>query len=155
MRRHAGIGLLGAALALAACDYVDLGDPPADVNACRPSQRYFVEQIWPMVLSVDYGGKHCYDATCHGVSSANSLRLTTDNLPPGTDAMGMIAVPLPLTMAWEANYRATAEQMNCSNVAASKLLALPSGQRPHGGGKLFEPTGPEAGLITAWVEAAP
>ena len=25
------------------------GAPPADINACRPSQRYFVETVWPAV----------------------------------------------------------------------------------------------------------
>ena len=34
--------------------------------------------------------------------------------------------------------------MNCSNVAASKLLEYPSRLQVHGGGKLFEPDGPEA-----------
>ena len=36
--------------------------------------------------------------------------------------------------------------MNCSNVAASKLLEYPAGISAHGGGKLFEPDGPEATL---------
>ena len=41
--------------------------------------------------------------------------------------------------------------MNCSNVAASKLLTVPSFQRPHRGGMLISPTGPEADLIKMWV----
>jgi hypothetical protein len=58
-------------------------------------------------------------------------------------------------MEWAANYRATAEQMNCANVMASRLLALPSGLQTHGGGKLFEPTGKEADIIIGWVGATP
>lgn len=128
-------------VAVAACDTVTLGDPPADVNACRPSQQFFVDAIWPMFLSQPYGGMHCYDAQCHGAASTNSLRLT---VPTSAGA-----VPLPTD--WDANYRSVTEQMSCSNVAASKLLTLPSGQRPHRGGALISPTGPEADLIKMWV----
>ena len=53
--------LLGTlAAAAVACETVDLGPPPADVNACRPSQAFFIEQIWPNFLAKEYdGGKHC------------------------------------------------------------------------------------------------
>src|SRR5207253_5779326 len=51
-------------LLVCACDTVDLGPALADVNACRPSQSFFTEQIWPNFLAKDYGGKHCYDARC-------------------------------------------------------------------------------------------
>ena len=133
--------LVLAATLLAACETVDLGDPPADVNACRPSQQFFIDAIWPMLLAQDYGGQHCYDAACHGGASSNSLRLT---VPSG-------AGTIPFPADWNSNYRSVTEQMNCSNVAASKLLAMPSGQRPHRGGMLISPTGPEADLIKMWV----
>jgi hypothetical protein len=62
-------------LCLAACDTVDVGDPPADVNACRPSQRFFYERIWPEFLGKDHGGKHCSDSRCHDASSSRLLVL--------------------------------------------------------------------------------
>ena len=68
--------LLAAALALG-CTTVDLGDPPADVNACRPSQQYFIDTIWPMVLDIDYGGKRCTDSQCHNQSAGRPLTLVT------------------------------------------------------------------------------
>ena len=127
--------------AFGACETVDLGSPPADVNACRPSQQFFVDQIWPSFLAQDYGGKHCYDAQCHGGGSNNALKLT---VPTG-------AGTVPLTLEWADDYRAATEQMNCANVASSPLLTRPSGIQTHGGGMLISPTGPEADLIKMWV----
>jgi hypothetical protein len=126
----------GASLAvvISACDTVSLWDPPADINACRPSQQFFIDAIWPMFLNQDYGGVHCYDSQCHGVASTNQLRLT---VPTGPGS-------LPLPADWAANYRA---------VAGSKLLQMPSGQKTHRGGMLISPTGPEADLIKMWVSA--
>jgi hypothetical protein len=160
--------LLAAApvMAIGACYTVDLGNPPADINACRPSQSYFAGNpgdagpyggIWQNLLDKDYGGKKCHDSTCHGAGANNALRLTP---PPGcipSAADPACVIPIPLTLEWADNYRVAAEQMNCSNVAASRLYTLPSGLAPaHGGGKLFEPTGsPEADLIIGWVGAAP
>jgi hypothetical protein len=147
-------------MAAAGCYTVNLGDPPADINACRPSQTYFVygtasdggtnNGIWQDVLDKDYGGKRCHDSACHGAASTNSLKLTVPTcVPPACSP------PIPLTMEWAANYRATAEQMNCANVSASRLLMLPSGIQSHGGNKLFEPDGPEADVIIGWPGAAP
>ena len=142
MRRAA----VGAALVLVlgvGCDTVDLGTPPADVNACRPSQAYFVETIWPMVLDVDYGGKRCNDSGCHDLASGRPLTLVAPVLPSA----------LPLPMDWANNYRSTTEQMNCSNVGASALIMFPTGQRPHGGQTLFAPDSEQVTLIKAWISA--
>jgi hypothetical protein len=133
----AGAGALGG------CTSVDLGEPPADVNACRPSQDFFVNEIWPNFLDKDYGGKKCADSSCHAVSAGRPLSL----LMPATPAT------LPLTLDWAANYRSVTENMQCSNVRSSALLVNPSGQVTHGGGKLIEPNGPEATLIEMWVTA--
>jgi hypothetical protein len=145
----------GLALALAlvlasvglitACSSVDLGDPPADVNACRPSQQFFIDEIWPNVLAKDYGGRHCYDASCHDGGKALSIP------PPPATSVAMI----PLPSDWAANYLSASENMQCSNVQSSPLLANPSGLVTHGGGKLFEPTGPEAKLLEMWVTVTP
>jgi hypothetical protein len=139
LRRLVPSLLLAAALS-AACETVDLGTPPADVNACQPGRQFFIDDIWPMILAKDYAGKHCYDSQCHGSASTNSLKLA---VPVETGA-------LPFPTDWESNYRATSQQMNCSNVAASKLLMIPTSAN-HGGGMLFTPTGPEAMLIQMWV----
>jgi len=130
-----------AAVLAARCDTVDLGVPPAGVNACRPGQQFFIEQVWPNVLAKDYGGKHCYDSRCHDAGSGRQLVLT----PPTSAA----AIPFPPD--WQAIYTSAAEQMQCSNVRASELLTRASGLRTHGGGRLFDPNGPEATLLQMWV----
>jgi hypothetical protein len=149
MRTPRGLALLlplfaAAALGLsgAACDTVELGEPPADINACRPSQQFFIAEIWPNFLAKDYGGKHCYDSTCHGALAPNALDLT--------DPMSVMGT-IPLMGVWATNYMTVTEEMNCSNVASSKLLTYPGGINVHGGGKLIEPDGPEATLIKMWI----
>jgi hypothetical protein len=145
LSRRSGLLLLVAAvapaLAVAACQTVDLGEPPADINACRPSQQFFIDEIWPNLLAKDYGGKHCYDSTCHGALAPNALDLTVP-ITAGT---------IPLMGDWATNYMTVTEEMNCSNVASSKLLEYPAGIRNHGGNKLIEPDGPEAILIKMWI----
>jgi hypothetical protein len=127
------------------CETVDLGEPPADINACRPSQQWFVDQIWPNFLAKDgyAGGVHCYDAACHGALAPNALDLIFYD--PTT------MPPIPLTGDPATNYMSATEEMSCSNVASSKLLELPAGIKVHGGGKLIEPDGPEATLIKMWI----
>lgn len=139
---RAGLLLGALTVAAVACETVDLGTPPADVNACRPSQQFFADEIWPNVLSKDYAGLHCTDATCHGGASNNSLRLLIPLNP---------TPPIPLTMEWYDNYISTTQQMKCTNVAASLLLEKPTTFQPHLGGKLFEPDGAEATLIKMWI----
>jgi hypothetical protein len=136
-----GGGALG--VLCAGCDTVDLGAPPANINACRPSQQFFIDQIWPNVLAKDYGGKHCYDSGCHDDAIG---RVPVLAVPPANEPA---AIPLPPT--WEANYRAASREMNCANVEVSRLLhpADPT----HGGKMLFTTTGPEALLIQMWVTA--
>jgi hypothetical protein len=139
---------LALALALSACETVDLGTPPADVNACRPSQAYFVK-LWTDVLAKDYGGKKCSDATCHDPATGRPLTLIPNPQPPQDPTNPT----LPLPDQWAKNYRASAEQMSCSNVGASNLIIYPTATRPHGGGRLFAPGGPEELEIRAWVAA--
>jgi hypothetical protein len=133
---------------LLACETVDLGTPPADVNACRPSQAYFVTEIWPNVLAKDYGGRHCYDSRCHDPASGRPLSLIANPMPV-LDPAGVIPNPLPDD--WAKNYRSTTEQMNCANVAASDLILLPTNTRTHGGGQLFAPGSMEVTSLTMWV----
>jgi hypothetical protein len=146
MRRLLLAIALPAALVLG-CETVDLGDPPADINACRPSQKFFVEEIWPNFLAKDGypGGVHCYDPACHGALAPNALDLIMVMYDPNNPP------PIPLTGDWANNYMTVTEEMSCSNVASSKLLELPAGLKVHGGGKLIEPDGPEATLIKMWI----
>jgi hypothetical protein len=136
-------GAVAALLLAAGCDTVDLGTPPADVNACRPSQQYFIDTIWPMVLDVDYGGKRCNDSGCHDRTSGRPLTLVNPVVPGA----------LPLPMDWANNYRSTTEQMNCANVESSPLIMFPTGQRVHGGKTLFASDSNEVTLIKAWISA--
>ena len=136
--------LLLSYLLLAACNTVDVGPPLADVNACRPSPAFFVEQIWPNFLSKEYeGGKHCSDRSCHDAGSGRQLVLT----PPQS------AGTIPLPPDWAVIYRSTTEQLLCTNIESSPLLARPDGRQTHGGMKLIEPNGPEATLVKMWVNA--
>ena len=75
---RAGLGRILAVAALAllgACQTVDLGTPPADVNACEPGQQWFIDQVWPNFLGADYNGTHCYDSNCHGPNPKGQLAL--------------------------------------------------------------------------------
>jgi hypothetical protein len=141
---RAGLGLMLAAAALGAglsCQTVDLGAPPADVNACEPGQQWFIDQVWPNFLGADYNGKHCYDSTCHGPGSTTAMTLTNP-IEPGV---------LPFPMDWQNNYTQATQRMNCSDAADSALLILPEGVQVHGGGMLIMPSGPEATLVEQWV----
>lgn len=144
--------VLAVAGATSGCSTVDLGDPPADVNACRPSQQYFYDRICPEYLAMDYGGKTCMDASCHGPASTKSaLRITltscTQDAPP--------AIPFVAGSAWFASYISTTQVMNCTDVTGAAFYTQPSGQQQHGGGKLFEPGGPEFTLLQQWVMPGP
>ncbi len=143
----ATVAACGLAALGGGCQTVDLGDPPADVNACRPSQDFFVKEIYPNVLAKTYDGKSCGDGACHGPGNQHALLLV--RLPAGTDPMFVGGVITPMAAADD--YVSAANQMNCANVSASPLLAKPSGLQTHGGGMLFSPTGPEAQLLEMWV----
>jgi hypothetical protein len=132
-------------VALAGCDTVDLGAPPADINACRPSQQFFIEQIWPNVLAADYGGRHCYDTACHSTTSPRQMTLA---VPPANE---MAAIPLPPT--WAQNYEKAADQMSCADVTSSALIRLPESATMHGGGVLFMPGSAQETTLKMWVTA--
>jgi hypothetical protein len=138
MKRLLCLGLL-----LGACNTVDVGPPLSDVNACRPSRKFFVEQIWPNFLDKDYGGKRCSQGSCHDAGSGRSLKLP----------MPTSAVTYPLPSDWEAIYKSTTEQLLCTNADASPLLTRPDGRTTHGGGQLIQRDGAEATLVKMWVSA--
>jgi hypothetical protein len=144
----AAAALLGAA----GCQTVDLGAPPADINACEPGQQYFVTNVWPMFLSMDYGGKHCYDSGCHDLGSRTPLTLTDIS---ATIAGLPSPPPNPLPPDVLADYTQASQQMNCSDVADSKLLIFPENIQVHGGGQLIDPNSQQAMdtlmLLETWV----
>jgi len=135
--------MLTMALGLAACGTVELGETPPEVNACRPSQSFFVTEVWPGFLAKTYSGRRCSDADCHASARGRELVVTPPTSAP--------AVPLPPD--WAALYRSVSQQMLCTNVSASPLLARVDGRQTHGGGKLIEPDRVEATLIKMWVTA--
>jgi len=141
-RLRLGLALASAALgAVLGCQTVDLGAPPADVNACEPGQQWFIDQVWPSFLGADYNGTHCYDSNCHGPSPKGQLALVVP-AEPGT---------IPFPADWASNYISASNLMNCSDPMDSRLLLLPEGGQVHGGGTLIMPAGPEAMLVEQWV----
>lgn len=147
--RVAAAAVILVAVSGLACGTVDVGDPPADVNACRPSQRFFVERVWPELLEKKFGAKSCVDGGCHGAGSPRLLLLAR----PTSEAGDFTKPDWQMPPAWEMVYRATTEQLSCTNPTASALLTRPDGRQTHGGEKLFEPDGPEATLIKMWIAA--
>jgi hypothetical protein len=145
----AAAALLGAA----GCQTVDLGAPPADVNASEPGIQYFASTVWPMFLAMDYGGKHCYDSSCHDLGSRTPLTLTdiSSELPLPSPP------PNPLPPDLVADYTQASQQMNCSDVADSKLLIFPENIQVHGGGQLIDPSSQQATdtltLLETWVSS--
>jgi len=133
------------------CSIVDLGEAPADVNACRPSQEYFVSAVWPDFLAKANNGKTCADANCHGTGATSALHLVADPRTPNP-----VVFPLVGGTDWFANYTAASDAMNCTDVSGSPLYTKPSGlQSSHGGGMLFSPGGPEFELLQQWVMPGP
>jgi hypothetical protein len=132
---------IAALVSLGACETVDLGTPPADVNACEPGQQWFIDQVWPSFLGADYNGVHCYDSNCHGPSPKGQLALVVP-AEPGT---------IPFPADWANNYISASNLMSCSDPMDSRLLLLPEGAQVHGGGMLIMPNGPEATLVEQWV----
>jgi hypothetical protein len=141
--------LLGAvAVAIGGCSTVDVGAPPADINACRPSQSYFVNEVWPNYLTKDYGGKTCADANCHGAGASSALKIPTPTSIP--------SLPLLSGSDWFADYLSASQEMSCTDVTGSPLYEKPAGLlSSHSGGTLFAPGGPEFDLLQAWVTPGP
>jgi hypothetical protein len=124
-----------------------LDAPPADVNACRPSQIFFAEHVWPEFLGQTYSGMTCGDARCHDPASGRPFRSEAPTSVP--------TYPFAAQSDWEKLYLSATQQLICTNVRGSELYTRPAGLRTHGGGKLIEPDGPEALLLDMWVGASP
>lgn len=133
-----------------ACSSVDQGDPPSDINACRPSQAFFVSDVFPNFLANNYGGKTCGDASCHDNASGRLLRV----FPPSTMTP---TVPLAGGSDWDILYRSATEEMICTDVLGSELFTRPAGLQTHAPGQLIDPSpaGPEALLLQQWVVTRP
>ena len=101
------------------------GKPPSDINACRPSQQYFVDRdLAELPGQGRLPGRRAL-LRCRLPRRAGAERAGPDR---ADDPAGRL--PIPLTGDWAANYMTVTEEMSCSNVASSKLLELPG--RPEG-----------------------
>jgi hypothetical protein len=149
--RRLWLGTIALAAAAGTCSTVDLGDAPADINACRPSEAFFVDQVWPNYLSLSFNGKTCGDASCHGAGTGNGLKVVAPTSTPTP------TIPFASGSDWDVLYQSATHEMNCNDVLGSKLFALPAGQVGHGGGKLFDPADPVGtmvfDLLSQWVQA--
>jgi hypothetical protein len=155
LRRAALLSALATVLLGAAgCQTVDLGTPPADVNACEPGQQYFVSTVWPMYLAMDYGGKHCFDSGCHNPGNLPILTLTDISAE-----VAALPTPLPNPLPPDilADYTQAAQMMSCSDVPDSKLLIFPENIQTHGGGQLIDPNSQQAkdilAILMTWVSS--
>jgi hypothetical protein len=141
VRRLTALSLIAGLLTATGCETVDLGAPPAEVNACMPGQMWFVTQIWPNFLGQDYNGKHCTDSSCHGGGGSAMMTLVNPVDP----------VTFPLTGDWANDYTQAAHEMNCADATDSALLRQPEGVQVHGGGQLIMKGGPEEMLVEQWI----
>lgn len=147
-RRLARAAIAGAGwLTVVACGTVDIGPAPADVNACRPSQTFFYDMVYPQFLAkATADGRRCGDSQCHDPASGRALVVGTP-----TSVWSDRTQPMPDD--WTAVYKSAADQVLCTNVSGSPLLTRPDGRTKHGPGKLIEPDGPEEQLVRQWVSA--
>ena len=140
--------LASAFAGAAACSTVALGDPPADINTCHPSQTFFSSTVRPNFLVKDYGGRKCSDSACHG----NSLRRlhVTDSISTPSPT-----IPFMAGSDWDDLYRSTTQVLLCTDALGSELFLRPAGLLPHGG-QIIDSSlgGPDAMLLQDWVKAA-
>lgn len=126
-----------AALCLAGCPTVDLGDTPPDPGQCRPDRAYFDEVIWPQFIAPDNPELSCVDAVgCHRSNDGRSgfrVNVSGDDLT--------------------ANYDSVVFFLNCNDPVASRLLTKPmSGVQEHAGGNLFALDDPAVEIFLQWFE---
>ena len=141
----AAAAAVGGAVTVAGCSTVDLGDSPADINACRPSQRYFVDHIWPELLNMTFEGKTCGQSDCHGTQARQLVVIAPTSTPTPP-------VPLPPGSDWETLYISTTRQLRCNNIRGSDLYTRPTGIAKHDPGKLIDEATLED-LLLGWVAA--
>lgn len=125
------------AVGLAACGNFSRGAPApaapaapaasADTGASSGSTAgapSFENDVHPLLV------KLCI--SCHAAGNPTKNQLTND---PATD------YPIILNL------------VDTSNPAGSELLQKASGEKPHGGGAVIDPAGPEYKLILDWITA--
>ena len=124
-----------AALVLAGCPTVDLGDTPPDPGVCRPDRGYFDSRIWPEFLAPADEARSCVTAGCHGeVRGVSGLRF--DSTPPIDLAR---------------NYQVATRFLNCGTPEASPLYTKPLGRiEAHGGGDIFDEADAQAAVFRLW-----
>src|SRR5262245_45749322 len=117
-----------AALGLAGCPTVDLGDTPDDITRCNPAggQAYFAAMIFPSYVRPTNATNGCTKgATCHSAGAGQNLGF---EVSPPDDRI---------------NYNNALPFLNCGTPNASLLLTKPlAGIEPHGGSDIFQPNDP-------------
>lgn len=134
----AAVAAATAALALAGCPTVELGDTPEDIGLCIPrgGRAYFDDVIWPMFVRPTNATQGCTrNGGCHVFGQGNLLGYKVS----------------PLDGA--ANYRATLLQLDCGQPMNSMFLTKPlAGIDPHGGMDIFAQGAPEVQLFLDWFQ---
>lgn len=129
------------ACSLAGCPTVDLGDTPADIGMCNPTQgaQYFEQQVWPNFVVRNNISSSCIRAGggCHDQTGGNALSFQT--------------APID----FKANYKAAQVYLNCGTPMMSELLTKPLQgiDDPHGGGNVFVDTNdPGVQVFLGWFK---
>jgi hypothetical protein len=130
-----------ALVALAGCPTVDLGDTPADIGLCNPTEgeSYFEMQVWPMYIDRGGGTSSCIrtGGGCHDQNGGNALSFATQPID------------------FKANFRAAQVYLNCGTPEMSELLTKPLQgiDDPHGGGNIFTTVNdPAVQIFLAWFK---
>ena len=125
-----------AALMLAGCPTVDLGDTPSDIGKCNPAGGidYFTDVIWPQYVRPTDASQGCTKTgQCHNEGGGNGLSFRTQ---PVDDAF---------------NYRQAQQFLNCGQPMSSEFLTRPlSGIDAHGGMDIYNPGDPQVQLFLDW-----
>jgi hypothetical protein len=125
-----------AALLLAGCPTVDLGDTPSDIGLCNPpgGVAYFTDVIWPEFIRPTNATQGCTKTGgCHNEAGGNGLSFRTQ----------------PVDNAF--NYRQAQLYLNCGQPMSSELLTRPlAGIDAHGGMDIYNPGDPQVQLFLDW-----
>jgi hypothetical protein len=124
--------------ALAGCPTVNLGDTPAGIGVCNPTEglAYFQAMIWPMYLDPPNQTTTCVRSGCH------------DKI----DSAGGMGLDPTLPINYQGNYQIVQPQLDCESPDASQLLTKPLNLYGHGGGAVFTVSDPEYSLFLNWFK---
>ena len=131
-----------AALFAGGCPTVDLGDEPVAPGACRPSEGYYRDVVWPDYLAPESPERSCVSAPgCHRDTDGRSaLRLIVEEPLSDQDH--------------RTNYDVVTSFLSCGSPQTSPLLSKPEeGRNPHGGGDIFGPDSEPYWIFLDWFDS--